>query len=164
MLKNFKLEQFVNDISGYTLVGENVGDEDSQHIKYYPSKDILFFSMVKNNSNYICESFEYSYHIFQKYGLSCCKYNIIGPVKTLADFYKTMTEIYVNVLKSSIEKEGEGSVAYICSDENNDEKQKKIISICKLKTFEYRIFRKIRENLKLMISRNESGIYLLIKM
>ena len=146
MGKTHNVEDFIKEITGYTLVGENVGDPESQHIQYYDHKDIIFFSMVNNNSLDICQNFEFTYKIFNKYGLTNCPYTKIGPINNVNSFYKTMREVYLNVLKSPCEKEGEGSVVYFSSvDENNNEK---IISMSKLKTLEYRIFRKTREKLK----------------
>jgi hypothetical protein len=42
--------------------------------------------------------------------------------------------------------EGEGSVVYIVAEKEN---QQKVISLCKLKSTEYLIYRKLRELLKI---------------
>ena len=61
-------------------------------------------------------------------------------------FLKEIKEIYLNVLMSHHQINGERSVLYISSiDSNNEEK---IILVCKLKTLDYMIFKKIREKLK----------------
>ncbi len=47
-----------------------------------------------------------------------------------------------------MEKEGEGAVCYIVKEVDNQKKSKSVISIFKLKTTEYLIFRFLRESLK----------------
>ena len=154
MSKTFSVDDFIKDITGYTLAGENVGDPDNQHIKYYDNKDIVFFSMVNNNSKDICQNLDFSYKIFKKYGLTNCQYSKIGPINEINSFYMTMRDVYLHVLKSPVTLEGEGSVVYFSSvDDKNNEK---IISIAKLKTLEYRIFRKTREKLKTVVKEKNS--------
>jgi len=155
--KSYNLQEFINDIIGYTLIGENVG-KDSQHIKYYENNTIIFFAMVKNYSKEICLNLDQSYTVFKKYGLNHCLYTKLGPVNDTKTLLTTMRQVYLSVLKSPVEKEGEGSVIYFSSfDKNNIES---VISMGKLKTFEYRIFRKIREKLKVINKEKNSKINL----
>jgi hypothetical protein len=50
----------------------------------------------------------------------------------------------------SVEEEGEGAVVYLYSE-------KGMYSLCKLKTLEYRLFRKLREKLKSLLSMNKDS-------
>jgi len=52
-----------------------------------------------------------------------------------------MRDMFVTVASKSVEEEGEGDVVYfVCEN--------RVLSLCKLKTLEYRLFRKLREKLK----------------
>ena len=147
--KSYNLDDFIREITGYTLIGENVGSIDNQHIRFYDTNHLVFFAMVNNNLKDICVNLEISYSIFKKYGLSFCPYTKIGPFNDINSFQKAIREVYLYVLKSPVETEGEGSVLYISAIDSND--KEKIVSVCKLKTLEYRIFRKIREKLKVIV-------------
>jgi len=147
ILLKHKLDDFLADIAGYTLVGEHVGDIDNQHIQLYKEHEIIFFAMVKNNSKDICNNFEDTYNVFKKYGLRFCEYNKFGPADSEEKVYKILDDIYIDVLESNITKNGEGSVLYLSELDKSSNKDK-IISMCKVKTIEYRISRKIRDTLK----------------
>jgi len=58
-------------------------------------------------------------------------------------------KIFRDVAKSKIIEEEEGSVIYMVKrDKSGDSSKDKVISLAKLKTIEYRVFRKIREKLR----------------
>jgi hypothetical protein len=138
-------DDFVNDIQGYTLCGENIGDLTHQHIKLYEKKDIMFFGMVNNQSNEICEPMDRVVSMLSKYGLTVVESNSSPVINTFEDFEQSMKEYYNVVLHQPIEKCAEGCVAYFSAITNDGEK---IISLGKLKTFEYRFLRKLREKIK----------------
>ena len=52
-----------------------------------------------------------------------------------------------NISAESVENYGEGTVLYFIQ-ENKLNKEQKCLSLCKMKTLEYRIYRKLREKLK----------------
>ena len=53
-----------------------------------------------------------------------------------------MREKVIETNEKSIEEQGEGIVLYICG--MKDEKIGRCLAVCKVKTLEYRIFRKLR--------------------
>ena len=55
--------------------------------------------------------------------------------------------LYAEVSKSSIESEEEGAVLYMVENPQSSER-KRTLTLTKLKTLEYRLFRKMREKLK----------------
>ena len=144
--KTHNVDDFIRETREYTLIGEKIGVMDDKNIKYYDTNIFVFFAMVKNNSKDICVNLDISYSLFEKYGLKFVDKRKIGPFNDINLFLKEIREIYLNVLMSPLQVEGEGSVLYISSVDNNNEE--KIISVCKLKTLEYIIFKKIREKLK----------------
>jgi hypothetical protein len=139
-------DDFINDITGYTLCGENIGDLEHQHIKLYEQKDIMFFGMVNNQTSEICEPIPKVNEILSKYGLTVVSsFNVSPEIGSFEEFSKLMEEYYIQVLHASVEKSGEGCVCYISEIVEDGEK---VISLAKLKTFEYRFLRKIREKTK----------------
>lgn len=61
-----------------------------------------------------------------------------------------MWEMLKEVAEGTMAKEGEGSVMYIVSEREGIQRT---IAMCKLKTAEYLIYRKLREMLKLNVAR-----------
>lgn len=61
-----------------------------------------------------------------------------------------MWYILKEVAEGTMAKEGEGSVMYIVAEKGG---KQKTIGMCKLKTCEYLIYRKLREMLKLNVAR-----------
>ena len=61
-------------------------------------------------------------------------------------------KLFKDVSKAKIEEDEEGSVLYLIKRTHPEAKSKgacdEVLSLCKLKTLEYRIFRKMREKLR----------------
>ena len=153
-----KIEDFKKEIGNHTLIGEHVGDLSHQHIKIYNKNDVIFFGIV-NNENYdneICLPLKKSFEIFKKYNLS---YVPIEPSSQYENFDKLkvyIDEKYDEVLLRDLEKGGEGCVIYISEvDENGNEK---VLTLAKLKTFEYRFYRKLREKCKILRNKKPKPI------
>lgn len=64
--------------------------------------------------------------------------------------YENMYKMLKSVAEGTMDENGEGSVLYIVSERNNHQKT---VAMCKLKTSEYLIFRKMREMLKVNIAK-----------
>jgi hypothetical protein len=149
------IEELKNDLHGYTLVGENVGDKNHQHIKLYKERDIHFYSLIKNNSDNICENFQKCKKFLGKYNLTMVnyqRYEIIGNKNELKNFLK---ELYINTLNKTVEEGGEGNVIYFSKIKNKNEKEdekenenEEIFQLAKMKTFEYKFLRMIREKIR----------------
>ena len=54
IISNNQLDQFIKDIDGYSLIGENI-DMEEQHIKLYKENQIQFYSLVKNDETKVPE-------------------------------------------------------------------------------------------------------------
>lgn len=145
-------EQLKNDLNGYTLIGESVGDINHEHIKLYSNPEFQFYAMVDNNSedNKTCISINKTISFLKKYNLKFVDYEkspVFNSRNQLLEYIKLK---YNEVLLSPIEKEGEGNVIYFTNKKKdiNKEDDYEVILLCKLKTFEYRFLRKLREKLK----------------
>lgn len=151
------LDNFINDIMGYTLIAENVGDVNHQHIKLYTEKSLVFYGMIKNDSPEISTPISQSYEILkQKYGLNFVDLEKSPILKSYEEFSSYMGEKYTDILKRDVEHGGEGSVAYFTAvDPQTGEES--VLSMGKLKTFEYRFLRKLREKLKIF-SKNKGAV------
>lgn len=148
LIEKNKLQEFLTDIKDYTLVGENIGEMKHQHIKIYDRKDIIFYAMVKNDSDDICMPLSEAKKILKdKYDLSFVLMDISEIFKDYKDFINYMDCKYQEILLKDVETGGEGSVAYFTSAKYCDSSEE-VISMGKLKTFEYRFLRKLREKLK----------------
>ena len=158
ILKNFKKEE-INKIKDYldgkTFVGEYVGNQYHQHLIRYMKHTILFFGIVVNNS---CDSsipVIEAFEKFKEFKLDVVPYEYIGIAESFDELCVKLRKLYVRIAESSIIDEEEGSVIYLsrtyASHFDSDKeyrKDDKILSLCKLKTWEYRVYRKLREKIK----------------
>ena len=158
ILQNFKKEE-INKIKEYldgkTFVGEYVGNQYHQHLIRYMKHTILFFGIVVNDS---CDSsipVIEAFDKFKEFKLDVVPYEYIGIAESFDELCDKLSKLYVRIAESSIIDEEEGSVIYLsrtyASHFDSDKeyrKEDKILSLCKLKTWEYRVYRKLREKIK----------------
>ena len=141
----------------HTFIGENVGDLLYLHIKTYNKRDVIFYGIVNNSmyDNEICLPLNRSFEIFKKYNLSYVP-NEVSPIYDNFSKLKIyLDEKYDEILLRNLENGGEGCVVYISEvDENGNEN---VLTLGKLKTFEYRFYRKIREKCKQLRYKNKKS-------
>jgi hypothetical protein len=182
-----KQESLKRDLAGYTIIGEFVGDPNYQHLIKYYKVTLLFYALVKNDSSYNSEPPLKAFNLFRKYGLECVDSKLIGEYDKLSEFYKTLEQIYKKIASESLEEGEEGSVLYFVKNfgmrsDNIDRAERRLfrneeceydeqeliqelsnqqtVSLCKLKTLEYRILRKLREKIKKIDQeRNTKSLY-----
>jgi len=138
-----ELKQYMNN---KTFVGEYCGNQEYQHLVKYTEVDIHFVAAVDNNSNVTCLPPSEAFQIFEKFGLTHVKYFDMGAYDNWQAFNQALKKIYVDVSKATIDSEEEGSVIYLV--ETDKDGHQKTLSLSKMKTLEYRIYRKLREKLK----------------
>ncbi|KAL4471393.1 hypothetical protein ABPG74_008286 [Tetrahymena malaccensis] len=148
-----ELKEYLN---GRTFVGEYCGNQDYQHLVKYDKIDLHFYAVVENNSPETCIPTDLAYQIFEKYGLTKVQVSKL-TAHSWKEFNDIVFKLYKEVGSSSIEQDGEGAVLYFIS-ENRETQEQQVISLCKLKTLDYRIFRKLREKLKnCLVDKKGSG-------
>lgn len=130
----------------HTFVGEYVGNPDCQHLVHYQQLDILFFAIINNQIDEECLSPLESFKVFSQYYLNTVRIEDIGVFKTFDDLNRGLKLLYMQISSAELELEQEGCVLYFLST-----KSKQILSLCKIKTLEYKIFRKLREKLRYFI-------------
>ena len=148
-----ELEEFKKVIANHSFIGESVGDKTHQHIKIYEKRDIIFYGIV-NHLTYdseICLPLSQSFEIFKKFGFTSVPFEKSENFQNFQELKAYLDKKYNEILIKTIKESGEGSVIYIVENGEND--TEKIISLAKLKTFEYRFFRKIREKIKILLER-----------
>jgi len=123
------------------------------HLINYQQTDLQFYALVDHNSLNTCISPSEAFAFFKKHGFTIVSMKEIGEFDNFNDLKTCLKIVFSSVAQSSIEDDGEGSVLYFA--EKNGEKEK-VLSLCKLKTLEYSIFRKLREKLKTLNSQNYS--------
>jgi len=145
--KNNQLSEFIKEISNKTLIGEYVGNFEHQHMVHYPKETIIFFSIVLNESKINCLDPIFSQKLFMKYGLECVEIESKGIFNNLENIFTKCSQIINEIAIESIYNEEEGIVLYFVTRANST-LASITLSLCKIKTLEYRIYRKIRENIK----------------
>ena len=158
ILDNFTKDEIAkikNYLDGKTFVGEYVGNQYHQHLIRYMKHTILFFGIVDNSS---CDSsipILQAFEKFKEFKLDVVPYEYIGIADSFDELCVKLRNLYVKIAESSIIDEEEGSVVYLsrtyASQFNSDKsyrEEDKILSLFKLKTWEYRVYRKLREKIK----------------
>eukprot|EP00828_Plagiopyla_frontata_P032744 TRINITY_DN42615_c0_g1_i1.p1 TRINITY_DN42615_c0_g1~~TRINITY_DN42615_c0_g1_i1.p1 ORF type:complete len:194 (-),score=29.58 TRINITY_DN42615_c0_g1_i1:180-761(-) len=144
-MKNLKIF-----LSEHTLIGEYCGNQKYQHLISYSQIKIYFFAIVQKAKNSICLSPQQSFKFFKQYKLETISYESIEQIKSMDELKNQLLILFDRIEGNSLEESQEGSVLYLASE---NDKEEKMLSMCKLKTLEYRIYRKIREYLKNLIQR-----------
>ena len=176
------LDELQEYLSGKTLIGEYIGNPNFKHIVKYQKEEIKFFAIVNNDSPFSCLPVVESFYIFKKFNIQSVKVNKIGTFSNKVEMYQRLKLLIKEISDQSLESNGEGSVLYLVA--NKIERSEIIeqvefevfsesssltnlnisllvseqitLSLAKIKTIEYRIYRKIRETVKLL--KAESGI------
>jgi hypothetical protein len=145
-LSKSKLESLKKEITNKTMVGEFIGHKDCQHLVKYQRETIIFYAIVDNYSRKICCLPEESYKIFKTYGFDVVSNTTMGVYYNYDEVCDDLYKEYDFVAAQTIQAEEEGAVLYFIkrSVDHHDE----VLSLCKLKTLEYRLFRKMREKLR----------------
>ena len=179
------LNGFINWINEKTMIGEYVGNPDCQHIVKYQKEEIIFYAVVENNSAYSCIPVIESFYYFRKFNIRCTGIIKIGRFFSFEELCQSLVTTFMNISIEDLNMGGEGSVIYFCQngfkdyglldmierkvflneiDDTADELIMQVIqnqctlSLGKIKTVEYRIYRKIREKAKKITLNNESNL------
>ena len=141
------INEFKNELGNHTLIGESVGDRKREHILVYNQRDIIFYGIVNNQKllTQKCLSLYNSFNLFKKYNLSFTEYYKSNEYDNLDELFKYLNEQYDVIFDKSLQESGEGNVLYLSCNINGIESVK---GLAKLKTFEYRFYRKVREKCK----------------
>ena len=141
------INEFKKELGNCTLIGESVGDKKREHILVYKERDIIFYGIVNNNKllSQKCLPLSESFNLFKKYNLSYTEYAPSQKYNTLEELFNYINEQFDVIFDKSLQESGEGNVVYFSCEIDGKESVK---GLGKLKTFEYRFFRKIREKCK----------------
>ena len=142
-----KLNELKMTINGFTLLGEHCGNPKHTHIIEYKKIDIIFYAIVENNNpRIICQDPLKAFALFKTFGLNTSRIEVFKDFCDLDGFINKIDDLLREIERSGVEKEGEGAVVYISHKEE-------VISMCKMKTIEYLIFRDLREHLKKQVTK-----------
>ena len=148
VFKKKDLESLKVDMAGKTWVGEYVGNVQCQHLVKYPRETIIFYAIVDNNSSRICKLPEDSMKIFKKYAFDVVGFETLGVYSDYDKLCDDTEKEFRIVAGQTISEEEEGAVLYMIRRDMEDARKDQVLSLSKLKTLEYRLFRKMREKLR----------------
>jgi len=121
----------------------------------YNEVTIYFFAIVELDSVASCCPVNIAEDFFKEYGLPMVKIEKIKECEDRRDLVDAIKETAKNVAESTLQEDAEGAVLYF---ESNIEGEREIISLCKTKTLEYRIYRKLREKLKNLVAKEKGFV------
>ena len=128
----------------HTLIGEYCGHPQCQHLVLYSSEKLIFYGIVPKDCSTFCMPVSKMLEFLQRVGLEHVSVEIVKDLTTLPALAQCLQKMNNHLAVSSVQDEGEGSVCYF----EVHSPEAKVLSICKLKTLEYRLLRKIREKMK----------------
>ena len=133
------------DLSSKTMVAEFCGHRDLQHLVKYTDVDIRVFALVEKTSTDICLSPTECVSFSQKYGFSSVAVNKkeLGSVEELEKYLKAA---YTAVFFKPVSRDSEGAILYFESSKVG------VTHVVKLKTLDYRVKRKIREKIRMLLN------------
>lgn len=114
----------------------------------YKRETLIFYAVVDNYKSDICWPINKAVALMQKYGLDIVQVESLGTYNTFAALCDGLTKAFREVAKGKIVEEEEGSVIYLTQRHSSNSAEDRVLSLSKLKTIEYRIFRKMREKLR----------------
>lgn len=164
LLKNKSQEDVAGikmQLSSKTLIGEYCNMENMQHLVNYGQEAQLFFYALVEKQNKIedCMPLSRTFKFLEKFGLPRVKCEIV-QTKTIDHTIEKLREIVVGMNQKTMKEGGEGSVLYVSGIEGEEEKN---LLVCKVKTIEYRIYRKLREKLKIYLQKYNKNYENLLK-
>lgn len=141
------INEFKKELGDHTLIGESIGDRKREHILVYKEKDIIFYGIVNNKKllSENCLPLSKSFDLFKKYNLSFTEISPSQKFDSLEDLCSYINEQFDVIFDKSLQESGEGNVVYLSCEIDGNEYIK---GLGKLKTFEYRFLRKVREKCK----------------
>ena len=141
------INEFKKELGDHTLIGESVGDKKREHILVYKERDIIFYGIVNNKKllSENCLPLSNSFDLFKKYNLSYTEISPSQKFDSLEDLCSYINEQFDVIFDKSLQESGEGNVVYLSCEIDGKEYIK---GLGKLKTFEYRFLRKVREKCK----------------
>jgi hypothetical protein len=144
-----KINSLKEDLSNVTLVGEYIGNPTHQHMVLYNRETLIFYGVVSNYSDMLCWPIDKALSLFKKHHLDVVIVQSLGLYSTYDALCDGLYKAFRDVAKGKIVEEEEGSVVYLTHrDKSGDKSLDRVLSMAKLKTIEYRIFRKMREKLR----------------
>lgn len=121
----------------------------------YEKEEVIFYAVVKKLSTDACLPYEQGKKIIEEFGLPCVNLETYSDITTKESLADVIQKLDQRVSKAPVEELGEGSVVYF---EAVDEKAgtSRVLNLCKLKTLDYRYWRKLREKLKTYLGGTKS--------
>lgn len=137
-----ELTQLKEDLIGFTLVGEYIGDYTIQHVVRYNKTAIVFNAMVPNDKNLQCYPPESYINLMKKHGLPHSSYEICRNIKTSEDVMDALCDLANHIEQSTLHQSEEGAIIFLVLQR---ESEQKVLLTSKIKTLEYRIYKRLRD-------------------
>eukprot|EP00743_Colponemidia_sp_Colp-15_P003376 GILK01003650.1.p1 GENE.GILK01003650.1~~GILK01003650.1.p1 ORF type:complete len:1015 (+),score=171.34 GILK01003650.1:418-3045(+) len=141
-----QIEELKQILSSNTFVGELVGAAGHQHLVVYDHQHLIFYAVVPLDMTTPCVPPPAAIDIFDRLGITRVTSSLLGTVSNRAEFVDLLSRTSAEIASASIEQEEEGVVVYFVQAAEPDLPTQTLL-LGKLKTLEYRLYRKLREKL-----------------
>ena len=151
-------------MNGRTFVGEYVGNLENQHLVRYDAERIIFYAIVENEDDEdgsadTCIPPHLSARVFDQLHLERVSTVSLGEFTHFRALSNSLQRAFADVAAGRITEEEEGAVLYlVAKSRQGADEGARVLSLCKLKTLEYRLFRKMREKLRNHFRSVEQGL------
>lgn len=157
--------ELTKTLADCTLVGELVGVDSIQQILSYPSESLIFSSLIKNSvSNESSMPPEKWIEFCQRWNLNWIQITQVGNYESQEDLKKSMLDLYFKVTTGPIRNYEEGVIMMLVLRNPSCPSEDRVLSWSKIKTIEYKIFKKVKDKLKNYWENYEKVTYITKKM
>lgn len=112
----------------------------------YSRATLIFYAVINNDSEETCWPCNRAWAFFKRFGFDVVNIKNLGTYSNYGHLCDSLEATYKEVASSTIAKDEEGNVLYFVK--KSQDGSEKVLSLAKLKTLEYRLFRKMREKLR----------------
>ena len=147
MLKDFKpdeIESLKQELNGFTIVGEFIGDSTRQEIVRYRRPSLVFYARVPNNKNLQCYPPENAINFFEQHGLAYGSYNNRTGIKSIEEFLDLLEGLVYHIEESNLKESEEGALIFIVLQKKSHQK---VLLYSTIKTLEFRLYKKLKDRL-----------------
>lgn len=141
-------QELQEELKSKTIVGEYIGSPKHQHLVKYGRITLIFYSVVENGKDSICWPCLKAQQFFVSFGLDVVDMESLGTFSSYDLLCDKIEATFKEVSRSTIAKDEEGNVLYFQRKQEDNSTEDEVLSLAKLKTLEYRLFRKMREKLR----------------
>lgn len=141
VLSSAELEKFKEDLIGFTLIGDYIGDYEIQKILRYIKPRLVFTAMVETEKGVDCFPIVEGIEFLESYGLPHTNFRIWDDNRDYPDFVDNLINSLYEIEEASLQDHQAGASMFLVLHKKT---KQKVISLSHVHTLEYLIYKRLR--------------------